>query len=221
MRLTEMICGFVIRQFLPLLTRENRPIEFSFLLISLHQLMPVPAHLLYIYSPFVLPLSLAVSGFPSFAILFCCFTAVGVVGYVVDTHRLSLGVGVDCLGRFPAVIVSPSSCPATTSGRPSQKSFPKINARVVRIGANAWWRWPFVARWTGTVDFCWVCSHWTDRPVNRHRRRTHRRDFDSTIWFPPHMLSLHHPFCYKEHKDSYSYLVLFFSFLSYLSVERS
>jgi hypothetical protein len=66
----------------------------------------------------------------------CCFTAVGVVGYVVDTHRLSLGVGVDCLGRFPAVIVSPSSCPATTSGRPSQKSFPKINARVVRIGAD-------------------------------------------------------------------------------------
>ncbi len=78
---------------------------------------------------------MAISGFP-FAILFCCFTAVGVVGYVVDTHRLSLGVGVDCLGRFPAVILSPSSCPATTSGRPSQKSFPKINARVVRIGAD-------------------------------------------------------------------------------------
>lgn len=59
----------------------------------------------------------------------CCFTAVGVVGYVVDTHRLSLGVGVDflVLGRFPVVIVSPSSCPATTSaGRgPAKNPFLK------------------------------------------------------------------------------------------------
>jgi hypothetical protein len=63
---------------------------------------------------------------------------------------------------------------------PAQPKILSQNKCACRPYRGGWWRWPFVARWTGTV-----CSHWTDRPVNRHRRRTHCRDFDSNIWFPP------------------------------------
>jgi hypothetical protein len=141
-----------------------------------------------------------------------------VVGYVVDTHRLSLGVGVDCLGRFPAVIVSPSSCPVTTKA--SQKSFPKINARVVRIGADGGDGHSLRVELGQLIVVAFVPIEPADRLTDTGGGPT-AEILTQIFGFPPHMLSLHHPLCCKEHKDSYSYLVLFFSFLSYLSVVRS